>query len=103
MGCAIRFLMNDFYFTPAPAEHIKKEKTKAKELRQSSWWRQRLGEGVCYYCEQRFSKELLTMDHIVPIIRGGKSTRHNVVVACKECNSQKKYKTPAELALDALT
>jgi 5-methylcytosine-specific restriction endonuclease McrA len=31
------------------------------------------------------------MDHIVPLIRGGKTTRGNVVPACKECNNKKKY------------
>lgn len=31
------------------------------------------------------------MDHIVPIVRGGKSTKGNVVPACKECNAKKKY------------
>ena len=33
----------------------------------------------------------MTMDHIVPIIRGGKSTKGNVVPACKECNTKKKH------------
>ena len=36
------------------------------------------------------------MDHIVPLIRGGKSTRGNIVPACKECNSRKKYLLPIE-------
>jgi 5-methylcytosine-specific restriction endonuclease McrA len=36
------------------------------------------------------------MDHIVPIVRGGKSTRGNVVPACKECNSRKKHMLPIE-------
>jgi 5-methylcytosine-specific restriction endonuclease McrA len=36
------------------------------------------------------------MDHIVPIIRGGKASKNNVVPACKECNSKKKYLLPLE-------
>ncbi len=36
------------------------------------------------------------MDHIVPVVRGGKSTRGNVVPACKECNTKKKYMLPLE-------
>ena len=36
------------------------------------------------------------MDHIVPLIREGKSTRSNSVPACKECNSRKKYLLPIE-------
>lgn len=34
------------------------------------------------------------MDHLVPIVRGGKSTRGNVVPSCRECNSAKRYSLP---------
>jgi 5-methylcytosine-specific restriction endonuclease McrA len=36
------------------------------------------------------------MDHLVPLSRGGKASRNNVVPACKECNSRKKYLLPIE-------
>jgi 5-methylcytosine-specific restriction endonuclease McrA len=36
------------------------------------------------------------MDHLVPLARGGKSTKGNVVPACKTCNSQKKQLLPME-------
>ncbi len=39
------------------------------------------------------------MDHIVPLSRGGKSTKGNLVVSCKSCNNNKKYYTPAEIVL----
>lgn len=78
-------------FTPADDEHIAREKRKAQELRQSQWWKNELGKGVCRYCGRHFHPRELTMDHIVPIIRGGVTTRGNVVPCCKECNSQKKY------------
>ena len=38
----------------------------------------------------------LTMDHVVPVARGGRSARGNVVASCKECNNRKKLMTPAE-------
>ena len=76
-----------------------KEKEKARQLRQSQWWQGKLSQGVCYYCENKFSKEELTMDHKLPLSRGGKSSKGNLVVACKTCNSEKKYLTPAELIL----
>ncbi len=83
---------------PSP-ESVKKEKEKARVLKDSVWWRNQLEKGECYYCGQSFAKKDLTMDHIVPVSRGGKSTRGNVVVACKPCNSDKKYYTAAELIL----
>ena len=41
---------------------------------------------ACYYCG---SKEKLSMDHLIPRIRGGNDTSHNLVWACRSCNSSK--------------
>lgn len=87
------------YYESASPEHKAKERAKARKLRQSTWWQNQLSKGLCYYCEQRFKKENLTMDHKVPVARGGVSSKSNVVVACKECNTNKKHLTPAELLL----
>lgn len=78
---------------------VKKEREKARQLRASNWWKNKLAAGICHYCEGTFEKDELTMDHIVPVSRGGKSSKGNVVVSCKECNNKKKYHTPAELVL----
>ena len=88
--------IGDNFFIPADEEHVKREKAKAKELRESQWWKNLRGQGVCHYCKKRFPAAELTMDHIVPVIRGGRSTKGNIVAACKECNSQKKYLLPVE-------
>lgn len=85
-----------FFITEISEKDIKIEKEKARELRKSRWWHTKLAHGICYYCGNSFPPEQLTMDHIVPIIRGGKSTRGNVVSACKECNNNKKYLLPME-------
>jgi len=77
-------------------EEVRKEKEKARALRKSRWWQQRLSRGVCHYCGKRFPSSQLCMDHVVPLIRGGKSTRGNMVPACKECNNKKKYLLPME-------
>lgn len=85
----------DFFIT-ADDDHVKREKAQARRLRQSQWWKNQLGRGQCYYCKARVHPRDLTMDHIVPIIRGGRSTRGNVVPCCKSCNSKKKYLLPVE-------
>jgi 5-methylcytosine-specific restriction protein A len=77
-------------------EEIRREKDKARALRKTRWWQQRLARGLCHYCQRRFPPTQLTMDHVLPLIRGGKTTRGNVVPACKECNSKKKYLLPME-------
>ena len=77
-------------------EDIRRERGKARELRKTQWWKRRLAKGRCYYCGRPTAAAELTMDHIVPIARGGKSTKGNVVPACKECNNQKKQLLPME-------
>ena len=77
-------------------EEIKRERAKARELRQSQWWKNRRGRGICHYCRKKVPPSALTMDHIVPIIRGGKSRKGNIVPSCKECNNNKKDMVPAE-------
>jgi 5-methylcytosine-specific restriction enzyme A len=80
-------------------KHSKKEKEKARQLRKTNWWKQKLAKGECYYCQKTFSTEALTMDHKTPISRGGVTSKGNVVVCCKDCNSAKKYYTPVEMLL----
>lgn len=75
---------------------IKRERHKARELRSSQWWKRRCAKGVCHYCGHPTSPKELTMDHIVPIARGGRSTKGNVVASCKECNNAKKQLLPME-------
>jgi 5-methylcytosine-specific restriction endonuclease McrA len=76
--------------------HIRREKNKARELRQTQWWKRQCAKGTCYYCGRNFAPKELTMDHIVPLSRGGKSTKGNVVPCCKACNTRKKMKLPME-------
>lgn len=98
--------MTDWIEIKKDEKQIAREKAKAKELRKSNWWKQKLASGICHYCGKKFKPEELTMDHIVPIVRGGKSTKSNVVPACKECNNKKKYLTPVEFLMnreDSLT
>jgi len=87
--------MTDQFIT-ADEVHIKREKSKARELRKTAWWKRKRSSGVCHYCSRRFPVSELTMDHLVPIVRGGRSTQGNVVPACKDCNSKKKYLLPME-------
>ncbi len=86
----------EHFITQATDEEIKRERSKAREIRNSSWWKRKRAEGVCYFCKGKFPPKELTMDHIVPLIRGGKSTKGNIVPACKECNNRKKHMLPIE-------
>ncbi|MDY6790922.1 MAG: HNH endonuclease [Thermodesulfobacteriota bacterium] len=87
--------MKPFAFDLDEAD-IKRQRHKARQLRESQWWKRCLAKGICHYCKRPTPAKELTMDHIVPVSRGGKSTKGNVVPACKECNNKKKQLLPIE-------
>ena len=90
------------FYAPVDPKHIKKEREKARALKKSNWWRTKLSVGVCYYCEETFEAGVLTMDHKVPLARGGTSSKSNIVIACKDCNSSKGSKTAVDKVLREL-
>ncbi len=87
--------MSEFY-APVDPELLKRERARARELRESQWWKRKLSAGVCYYCRRQVGSRALTMDHLVPLGRGGRSIRGNVVPACKDCNTRKQSLLPVE-------
>ena len=94
--------MEDWIDIQKDEAHVAREREKARELRKSAWWKEQLARGICHYCGGKFPPEELTMDHIVPVVRGGRSVRGNVVPCCKKCNNEKKYMTPAEMIMKQL-
>jgi 5-methylcytosine-specific restriction endonuclease McrA len=50
-----------------------------KEVLERDYW-------TCHYCSQ----EATTVDHIIPISKGGTDEATNMVAACVKCNSGKR-------------
>jgi 5-methylcytosine-specific restriction enzyme A len=75
---------------------LKKERAKARKLRASQWWKRKRSTGICHYCRQHFAPQDLTMDHIIPLSRGGSTEKFNIAVCCKNCNTKKKGYLPYE-------
>ena len=75
---------------------IRAERNRARDLRKSRWWQQKTASGICHYCGRKVAHSELTMDHLVPLARGGRSTRQNLVPCCKSCNNLKKSMLPLE-------
>ncbi|MEW6056453.1 MAG: HNH endonuclease [Bdellovibrionota bacterium] len=92
----------DWYELNTDRQHITKEREKARKLRKTQWWKDKLNQGVCHYCSKKFAPHELTMDHVVPLARGGRSTAGNIVPSCKTCNSSKNLETPVEQLLKSL-
>ena len=41
----------------------------------------------CFYCIRHLSQYQTTLDHVVPLVRGGLTVGENLVIACEECNN----------------
>ncbi|MER3603691.1 MAG: HNH endonuclease [Thermus sp.] len=55
---------------------------------------------TCQYCGRQGGE--LTVDHILPKSRGGRSTWENLVTACRACNLKKGGRTPEEAGMRLL-
>jgi len=53
----------------------------------------------CQYCGRKFKTNELSIDHVVPRSRGGRTVWNNVVCACTKCNVRKGGRTPVEAGL----
>ncbi|MEP0713893.1 HNH endonuclease [Algoriphagus sp.] len=60
----------------------------------------RRDKGECQYCG---SKRQLTIDHVIPRSKGGKSNWTNLTTACHRCNVLKGDKTPDQSGLTLRT
>jgi 5-methylcytosine-specific restriction endonuclease McrA len=54
---------------------------------------------TCQYCGRKPSKNMLTMDHVKPVVKGGLKTWENIVTACRNCNHRKGGRTPDEAGM----
>lgn len=43
----------------------------------------------CLYCEKELNQENATADHIIPISNGGNNCQVNLIVCCKDCNTER--------------
>jgi 5-methylcytosine-specific restriction endonuclease McrA len=58
---------------------------------------------ACQYCGVKGTAGDLTLDHILPRSRGGRSTPDNLCASCKRCNNRKGDRTPAEARMPLRT
>lgn len=57
---------------------------------------------TCQYCGKRDTAGNLTMDHVLPRCRGGKTNWLNIATSCEECNIKKMNRTPEEAGVRLL-
>ncbi len=59
----------------------------------------RRDQNTCQYCGRRPGTSELSIDHVLPRSRGGRSSWENCVLSCMECNRRKGSRTPTESGL----
>jgi hypothetical protein len=52
-------------------------------------WRNEIKEKWNHECAYCGSNDELTLDHIIPLAKGGVDYTHNVLCSCRKCNSDK--------------
>lgn len=76
--------------TRVPAVIMLKEMTRRRKMPRFSKSNVFLRDlNTCQYCMTQMPKSHLTLDHVVPLSRGGKTNWANIVSACGPCNSRK--------------
>lgn len=50
----------------------------------------------CQYCHLDLTPSTITIDHVLPRSKHGKTDWHNCVIACERCNRKKRDRTPEE-------
>lgn len=58
--------------------------------------------GLCAYCGRRRSRKRMTIDHIIPLSKGGTDDMDNLQCTCKMCNYLKEDMMPHEFTALAL-
>ena len=56
----------------------------------------------CQYCGIKPGIHELSIDHVMPRSRGGRSTWENCVLACRRCNRKKRNRTPIQAGMRLL-
>lgn len=78
---------------------IKKKKNIVRFSRANIFLRD---QNQCQYCGKKFNRTHLTLDHVIPIVQGGRKTWDNIVTACKPCNQKKGGRTPSQAKINLI-
>jgi CRISPR/Cas system Type II protein with McrA/HNH and RuvC-like nuclease domain len=54
----------------------------------------------CLYCGRYLRSKGVTLDHVIPVSRGGTHDPDNLALACPLCNAAKRERTPLEWLAD---
>jgi 5-methylcytosine-specific restriction endonuclease McrA len=82
---AIRMSMKPPKCTKTPAKRKKTKAIKTKLFAKSQ---------ECHWCQTELTMETATIDHVIPLKRGGLDHQMNMVLACEDCNQERGHSMP---------
>lgn len=51
----------------------------------------------CKYCNKHLTINSATIDHVIPLVKGGENNISNMVASCRDCNIKKGNQSPFNL------
>jgi 5-methylcytosine-specific restriction endonuclease McrA len=63
----------------------------------------RRDNNTCRYCGRSAPDVVLTVDHVVPTVLGGRDEPSNLVTACMDCNAGKTSSAPDQQTIDSVS
>lgn len=80
-----------------------KKEQKTNRVKQSPGRREmifRRCKGECFYCGTLILEDEFSVDHVMPLSRGGSNLLQNLVAACVRCNNRKGDRLPSNQELE---
>lgn len=89
-NCDIDKAISLCFSVPDGLKPTKRKKKSTRQLREKMLKRQ----SVCHWCAQPLTIDTSTVEHIIPLSKGGLDCANNRVLACYECNQDRGNSMP---------
>ncbi len=76
--------------TPPPLAVIRDKRRQQTATKRRLW----LKNPHCHWCKRKLEKDEATVDHVIPLARGGLDNHNNKVLACGNCNQARGHEMP---------
>jgi len=74
---------------PPPTDGVHKEQRMSMERARKERRRLLKEDAHCHWCGCELTVETATLEHIIPLDRGGTNRRDNLTLACADCNHKR--------------
>jgi len=77
-------------YLPPDVKPYKKRRRNTKPIRQKMLKK----STACHWCGNKLTLNTSTLEHIIPLHRGGLDNENNMALACPECNQKRGHNMP---------